>query len=127
MDEDYSGSRFFGCCWSVNLDCKRKMEEMKFKSIKPTKKELEFIKVREGNYKELGEAFEYFLPPINLGCFSTHDDKNLIRLEKRRELLDRKRKAYKNVMKNHPEGWTKDNIQQLKDEMKKEEEKHGKN
>jgi len=48
-------------------------------------------------------------------------DKDLIRLKRIQSVIERKTKAWERVMKNHPEGIMKDNIQQLKDEIKKEE------
>lgn len=94
---------------------------LKLKPIKLTKKELEFIEKREVNYKELGEAFEYVLPPINLDCFGTSEGEDLIKKEKRRAFIKRRREAMSKVMKNYPEGLTGENYQKIKDEVKKEE------
>lgn len=48
-------------------------------------------------------------------------DKDSIGLKKRLSFIEQRKLAWKKVMKNHPEGVIKDNLQQIKNEMKKEE------
>ncbi len=48
-------------------------------------------------------------------------DFDLIRRKRTQEFLERRKKSWNKIMKNHPEGLTKENHQQIKNEIKKEE------
>jgi len=48
-------------------------------------------------------------------------DRDLLRFKRRQSFLEKRKEAYKEVMKNYPEGMTKDNLEQIKKEIKKEE------
>jgi hypothetical protein len=48
-------------------------------------------------------------------------DKDLLRFKRRQSFLENRKRAYKEVMENHPEGMTKDNLEQIKKEIKEEE------
>lgn len=70
----------YGWIDSFNLDRQGENEEVKFKPIKLTKKELEFIAFRKLNIKAIEEAYDRSNPlPL---------EKDLIRLRKMREEKD---------------------------------------
>jgi len=48
-------------------------------------------------------------------------DRDLVRFKRRQAFLEKRAGAYKKVMENHPEGITKDNLEQIKKEVKKKE------
>ena len=43
------------------------------------------------------------------------------KFKRRQEFIERRTKAYKKVMQDHPEGITKDNLEQIKKELHREE------
>lgn len=48
-------------------------------------------------------------------------DRESMRFKRRQEFVERRKKAWKKVLKNHPEGITKDNLEQIKKELHQEE------
>ena len=58
------------------------------------------------------------------GCYvylEVKMDRDLVRLRRRQAFVEKRKGAHKEVMKNHPEGITKDNLEQIKKELKKKE------
>jgi len=51
-------------------------------------------------------------------------DRDLMKFKRRQAFLNNRKKAVEKVMKNHPEGITRDNLEQIKKEIKKEEANH---
>jgi len=52
-------------------------------------------------------------------------NKDSLRFERRQAFIKKRKEAYKKVMENHPGGITRDNLDQVKKEIKKEEEGDG--
>lgn len=48
-------------------------------------------------------------------------DRESMRFKRRQEFVERRQKAWKKVLKNHPEGVTKSNLEQIKKEVHQEE------
>ena len=54
-------------------------------------------------------------------------DKDLIRLKRRQSFVNRRKEAYKKVIKNYPDGLTKENLGKFKEDMKEQELKEPQN
>ncbi len=48
-------------------------------------------------------------------------DNDLVKLKRRQEFVNRRKSAYKKVIKNYPDGLTKENLDSFKEDMKRQE------